>query len=71
MHIYYFNYGEGKRLLDNAVISIYRKHFTLEEINAIVAFYRSPAGEKLARDFPVIMLQSLKAAAMVKEKLKN
>jgi hypothetical protein len=32
-----------------------------------VKFYKTNAGQKMATDFPVIMLQSLKAAEMIKE----
>ena len=64
----YFTSGEGKRLLDNAVIWIYRRHFTSKEISQLVRFYRSSAGKKMAADLPIIMLETIKAGEMIKEK---
>lgn len=62
----FFKNGEGKRWLDNAVTWIYRRHFTYPELKELVRFYRTSAGRKLAADFPVIMLQSLRAAEMIR-----
>jgi hypothetical protein len=63
----FFKSGEGKKLLDNAVIWIYRQHFTYRELKQLIKFYQTSAGQKLATEFPVIMIQSLKAAEMIKE----
>jgi len=63
----YFTVGRGKRLLDNAINSIYRRRFTLQELKELNRFYSSPAGRKMSAEFPVIMLQSLMAAQMVKD----
>lgn len=59
--------GDGKRWLDNAVMWIYRRHFTYKELRQLVKFYRTSAGQKMATDFPILMLQSLRAAEMIKE----
>jgi len=67
----YFTSGAGKKSLDNAVIWIYRKHFTLAEVKKLTHFYKSTAGKKMAANFPVIMLQSLKAAEAIAEKYKQ
>lgn len=61
----YFSSGDGKIQLDNAVIHIYRKYFTLQEIRKMTRFYKSSAGKKMSRDFPLIMLESLKAAETI------
>ncbi len=63
---FYFNEGDGKRRLDNAVTHIYRNHFTYAELKSLVRFYKSSAGQKLSANFPLIMLQSLAAAEMIK-----
>jgi len=63
----FFKSGDGKKWLDNAVIWIYRQHFTYKELKQLVKFYKTSAGQKLATDFPVIMIQSLKAAEMIKD----
>lgn len=62
----FFTSGDGKRWLDNAVIWIYRNRFTYEELKRMVRFYRSAAGQKMAADFPVIMLQTLRAAELIR-----
>ncbi|MES2882515.1 MAG: DUF2059 domain-containing protein [Bacteroidota bacterium] len=63
---FYFIQGNGKRWLDNAVNHIYRNHFTYAELKSLVKFYKSSAGQKLSANFPIIMLQSLAAAELIK-----
>ena len=43
------------------VYPVYDEHFTLEELNALVAFYRTPAGSKALRVMPQVMAQSMAA----------
>ncbi|HYC29552.1 MAG TPA: DUF2059 domain-containing protein, partial [Chitinophagaceae bacterium] len=61
----FFSSGNGKKWLDNAVIWIYRKHFTYSELKQMAKFYRTPAGKKMGSELPVIILQSLKASEMI------
>jgi uncharacterized protein len=63
----FFRSGDGKRWLDNAMTWIYRRHFTYSEIKQLVKFYKTSAGQKMAADFPVIMLESLRAGEIIKE----
>ncbi len=63
----FFKTGNGKKQLNNAVIWIYRKQFTLKEINQLIRFYKSSAGQKMAEKFPILMIQSLKAGEEIKE----
>lgn len=63
----FFKEGDGKNWLNNAVIWIYREQFTYSEIKQLVKFYRTSAGQKMATDFPIIMMKSLKAAEMIKK----
>ncbi len=65
----YFGKGAGRVKLDNAMIWIYRSHFSYSELKQLVKFYKSDAGEKMAELFPVIMLKSLAAAEMIKEEV--
>lgn len=58
-------HGEAKRWLDNAVINIYRQHFSYHEIRQLIKFYKSSAGQKLATQFPFIMMKSLLAAQTI------
>ena len=63
--------GNGRKWLDNAVIHIYRKHFTVAEMNRMIRFYKTSAGQKMAADFPMIMIKSVKAAEFVIENYKK
>ena len=44
-----------------ATIPVYQKHFTKGDINTLLAFYSSPTGQKLLRDMPAIMGESMSA----------
>jgi len=45
--------------LSKQLIPIYKKHFTQEEVKAIIAFYESPIGKKLAEQTPLISTESM------------
>ena len=47
----------------DAVIPIYAKHFTHEEIKSFLAFYDTPAGKRYAQEAPYIMLDISRAGA--------
>jgi hypothetical protein len=64
-----FKTGKGKRWLDNAMIHIYRQHFTYNELKQLVRFYKTSAGKKMAEDFPLIMMKSLIAAQIIHDTL--
>ena len=64
-----FNNGQGKKWLDNAVIRIYREEFSYKELKQLIKFYKTPAGRKMANDFPLIMLKSLAAAEIIQQVL--
>lgn len=48
--------------LEREAATIYAKTFTVDELNAIAAFYSSPAGKKLLNDGPIASRELLKAA---------
>ena len=66
----FFRTGNGKKWLDNATTWIYRNHFTYKELKQMVKFYKTSAGQKMATDFGIVVLQSLAAAEMIKGTLK-
>lgn len=47
--------------LEGLIIPIYLKHFTAEELEATLAFYRSPAGRSILQKMPVVMQESMAA----------
>lgn len=50
--------GEGKRWFENAIIKVYRKHLTLEDVKQLNAFYTTPAGKKYISFLPVFLEES-------------
>lgn len=48
--------------LENEAAKVYATSFTLEELNAITAFYTSPAGKKLIANGPIALRELNKAA---------
>ncbi len=49
------------RELEDAIVPLYLASFTGEELDAMLAFYRSPVGEKLLRKQPEIFRASSEA----------
>ena len=47
--------------LINLVVPIYDKHFSEQEIDALITFYSSPAGKKIIQTMPVVMQESMAA----------
>jgi hypothetical protein len=45
-----------------AMIPVYQKHFTKKNVNDLIAFYSTPTGQKLLRDMPAIMSESMQSA---------
>lgn len=45
----------------DAMIPIYQRHLTKADLDSIVAFYSSPAGEKLLKEQPAMMAEGMKA----------
>jgi hypothetical protein len=42
-----------------SMVPVYQKHFTKGDIDAIVAFYTAPTGQKLLKEMPEIMAESM------------
>ena len=45
--------------LNKQLIPIYKKHFTQDDVKAIIAFYETPVGKKLAQETPQITVESM------------
>lgn len=58
--------------LCNQLIPLYASHFTADEVKALTAFYRSPAGKKSLEVMPVLMGESAQVAQkLVQERAKR
>jgi hypothetical protein len=44
-----------------AMVPTYQKHFTKGDMDALIAFYTSPAGQKLLREMPAIVGEAMTA----------
>lgn len=51
-----------------AVVPVYQKHFTKGDLEAVVAFYSSPAGQKLLHELPSLMADSMEVMMPVVQK---
>lgn len=49
-----------KAMMDEMMIATYDKMFTLAEINDLLVFYKTPTGQKLLKQTPVLMAESMK-----------
>lgn len=47
--------------LVNLVVPVYAKYYTEKDVLELIAFYKSPLGQKLTRSLPFIMADSYKA----------
>jgi hypothetical protein len=45
----------------DSVIPIYQRHITKSDLDAIVAFYSSPVGQRLLKEQPAIVAESMQA----------
>lgn len=64
-----FTTGRARRLLDNAIIWLYRKTFTYKEMKQLVRFYNSKAGQKYSDFFLPMLLKSVVAAESIQKQI--
>lgn len=44
-----------------AMAPVYQKHFTKGDVDALVAFYSAPTGQKMLREMPAIMAEAMES----------
>jgi len=47
--------------MTEAMLPVYQKHFTKGDVNALVTFYQTPTGQKVLREMPAVMSESMEA----------
>ena len=62
-----FTTGRARRLLDNAIIWLYRKEFTYKQMKKLTRFYNSKAGQKYSEFFMPMLLKSVVAAETIQK----
>src|SRR5512139_3168668 len=50
---------KGMQDLSEKMIPIYQRHFTAEEIDGLLKFYRSPLGRKVVAEMPATMAEGM------------
>jgi hypothetical protein len=45
--------------LEDLYLKVYRESFTQEEVNGVIAFYKSPAGQAYVKKMPVVMQKTM------------
>jgi len=51
--------SKTKHDMNDKVAEIYAKHFTLDEMRKLMAFKKTPLGQKMERKMPIIMKESM------------
>src|ERR1700722_5603816 len=53
----------------NAMIPVYQKHLTKGDVDALTAFYSAPTGQKMLKEMPAMMSESMQAASGIIQKM--
>ncbi|HTS12071.1 MAG TPA: DUF2059 domain-containing protein [Candidatus Limnocylindrales bacterium] len=51
--------------VNNAEVPIYAQHFSMEDLQGMIQFYQSPAGQKMAKLLPQVLQESQQAGATI------
>lgn len=51
-----------------AMLPVYQKHFTKGDVEALIAFYSSPTGQKMLNELPSIMSEAMESMMPIMEK---
>jgi hypothetical protein len=52
-----------------AVTPVYQKHFTKGDVDALVAFYSTPTGQKMIRELPAITAEAMQASSGIMQRI--
>jgi uncharacterized protein len=63
-----FNESFTNEIID-VMVPIYQKHFTKDEVDALIAFYATPTGQKYLKELPLITAESMQAASGIAQKM--
>jgi hypothetical protein len=54
--------GHTGKLLENSLINLYRRTYTEQEIDELIAFYKTSAGKKMDKEYFIVLVESVKDA---------
>jgi hypothetical protein len=52
-----------------ATIPVYQKHLTKADLDAMIAFYTSPTGQKILQEQPAMVQESMEASAGIQQRI--
>jgi uncharacterized protein len=55
--------------IEEAMVPVYQKHFTKAEIDALVAFYTAPTGQKILKEMPEVTAEAMQASSGIVRKM--
>lgn len=53
----------------DAIVPIYQKHLTKADMAAVTAFYSSPAGQRILKELPAVMSESMQAGGAIGQRI--
>jgi len=53
--------GDGARAVVDRMVPVFQRHFSAEEIDGLLKFYRSPLGQKVLTEMPAAMAEAVQA----------
>ena len=51
--------------LIDAIVPIYQKHLSKTDIDGVLSFYATPAGQNLLKEMPAILAESMEAGGQI------
>jgi hypothetical protein len=60
-----FSAGLPPTAVNDAIVAVYAKHFSLEDIQALTKFYDSPIGQRLVKEMPEVNQQMAVASQQI------
>ena len=64
-----FNAGAPPNAVTDAMVAIYARHFSLEDIQAMTKFYESPVGQQMVKEMPDVSRESQTAGMQMDQKV--
>jgi uncharacterized protein len=64
-----FNAGAPPKAVTDAMVAIYARHFSLEDIQAMTKFYESPVGQQMVKEMPDVSRESQTAGMQMDQKV--
>jgi uncharacterized protein len=64
-----FNASASPNAVTDAMVAIYARHFSLEDIQVITKFYESPIGQRMVKEMPDVSRESQTAGMQMDQKI--